>query len=322
MNLSLSVPPGSHRQDRHQFRDLDAGSRRVTRRRFVGAATVAVGAMAFPVAWSQAEATVRRERVNDGALTDVNVTLGRWPFRRLPLDEAPALVAKLRQHGVAQAWAGTFDGLLHKDLAAANARLAHDCRKHGRGMLIPFGSVNPTLPDWQEDIRRCAEVHGMPGIRLHPNYHGYTLDDPAFAKLLALAAERRLVVQIVADVEDERMHHRLARVPHLDAKPLSGLLKPLPGLCLVLLNWSRSVNLSLVKQLADAGVGFDIATLEGVGGVASLVQQVSTEQVLFGSHSPFFYFESSLLKMKESALPAEQAQAICTTNARRLLAKA
>ena len=238
----------------------------------------------------------------------------------MPLDETPALVARLRSHGVKQAWAGSFDGLLHKDIASANARLAEDCHKRGRGLLVPFGSVNPMLPAWEEDLRRCQEVHKMPGIRLHPNYHGYKLDDPAFARLLDLAGERGLIVQLVVTMEDERTQHRLMRVPHVDVAPLLALLASRPNLRIVLLNWSRGASSALSAKLSAAGkVYFDIATLEGVGGLANLFKQVLAERVVFGSYAPFFYFESALLKLKESALSEQQLSSVRAANARRLL---
>ena len=253
------------------------------------------------------------------ALVDTNISLSRWPFRRCPLDDTPALVAKLREHGVTQAWAGTFDGLLHKDLAAANARLAAECRAHA-GLLVPFGSVNPQLPDWEEDVRRCAEVHQMPGLRLHPNYHGYRLDDPAFARLLALAAERGLVVQLAVSLEDDRTQHPLLRVPPVDTAPLLALVKSLPKLRLQLLNAFRTLRGEpLLRLAATERVWFELATLEGVGGLANLLAQIPATQILFGSHAPFFYFEAAALKLKESALTAAQLTAIRSGNAEKLL---
>lgn len=255
-------------------------------------------------------------------ITDVSVNLSRWPFRRLKGDEPGELVAMLRQRGVTQAWAGSFDGLLHKDIGGVNERLAADCRRYGGMMLIPFGTVNPKLPDWEEDLRRCAEVHTMPGIRLHPNYHGYTLDDPDFARLLKLAAQRRMVVQLALKMEDDRVHHPLLRVPPVDASALADVLAGLPKLKLMILNGPGPLKPEAVARLSAAGVYFDIAMLEGITGVARLGAQIPMERVCFGSHFPFFTWESAKLKVAESGLPVERERAVLGENARQFLQNA
>jgi uncharacterized protein len=247
---------------------------------------------------------------------DTNVSLHRWPFRHVAGDDPMGLAARLRGRGVTEAWACSFDALLHRDMAAVNARIAADCRKYGADFLVPFGSVNPKLPDWPEDLRRCQEVHHMAGIRLYPNYHGYTLADPVFRELLAMAARRKLMVQIALVMEDERTQHPLLHAPPVDPAPLVDALSAAPGVRLMVLNGNRVVH---AKQLAASNVHFDIAMVEGVGGVARLAAEVTPERVLFGSHSPFFYFESAALKMQEAGLPDEQAKAIREGNARALL---
>lgn len=187
-------------------------------------------------------------------------------------------------------------------------------------MLIPFGTVNPALPFWEDDLRRCHERHHMPGIRLYPAWHGYRLDQPAFAALLKAAAAQGLIVQLALRLEDERTLHSLLRLHPIDLTPLVELVASLPRLRLVLLDHAGVSNVELLRKLVRAGqVYADIATVEGVGGVAQLLQAVPADRVLFGSHYPFFYYESALLKLRESKLEPAPERAIRRENAKRLL---
>ncbi|MCX6625974.1 MAG: amidohydrolase family protein [Acidobacteria bacterium] len=251
-------------------------------------------------------------------MIDVNVSLFRWPFRRLPAGDGPAVVKKLREQRVTQAWTGTFEALLDQDLTAANARLAAACRQLAPDLLVPFGAINPKSPGWRDDLQRCHDSHGMPGIRLHPGYHGYTLDDPAFAELLALAVEKHLLVEIALSMEDVRTQNPLFRVPPVDAAPLERLLGNGPRAGIVLLNARHG---SGARKLAASGrVYFDFSMVEGVGGVAKLAETVSSSRVVFGSNFPLFYFESTIGKIHEAGFAPAIETAVREGNARSLLA--
>lgn len=255
--------------------------------------------------------------MKDGqTIIDTNVYLSRWPFRRLNGDEPQELVGKMRRSGVVQAWCGSFDALLHHDIGAVNARLANDCRRYGNGMLLPFGTVNPALPDWREELRRCHEDHRMMGLRLFPGWHQYKIDDNAPAELIALATQRRMLVQIVVENEDERTQHPLVHVPPVNIAKLPALFRAIPDLRVQLLNVRGLLN-PAIKEIAQAGnVAFDFAMIEGVHGTRRLSELVGADKVVFGSYFPFYYWEAAALKVKEAEL---DAAAVFEGNAKRLL---
>jgi len=247
-------------------------------------------------------------------LTDCHVYLGASPFRQFEAEDAGKFAQSLQQRGVTEAWAGAFEGLLGRDVAEVNRGLAEKCRNT---LFRPCGTVNLALPEWQDDVKRCDEVHGMRVIRLHPNYHSYTLETAAFRELLALAAKHRLLVQIVVQMEDERTQHPRVQAAPVDLAPLAGIMREMKEARVMLLN----VNAAMVlRHLQDCpNVWLDFAMIEGVGGVENLLKTWPVERLVFGSFAPVFYWESALLKMRESALDDSQRHAIQRLNVERLL---
>jgi len=252
-------------------------------------------------------------------ITDTNISLFHWPFRRLPLDETDALVGKLRSLGISEAWAGSFEGILHRDIAGMNQRLADACRVHGE--LIPIGSINLELPGWEDDFSRCIDAHKMPGIRLHPNYHGYTLDDPRFTRLLELATAAGRFIQIAAALEDNRTQSSLVQVADVNLVPLIKLMTDIPAARLQILN--HNLRPPLLQQLGESpGVFFDTARVDGTDGVPKLVEIVPPGRVLYGSHSPFLIPEAALIRVHESDVLEEAAmKAVLSENAEHMAGK-
>jgi predicted TIM-barrel fold metal-dependent hydrolase len=288
---------------------------KVTRRKFLKRSLGA--AAACGLARSAAANDTRAE-----SITDTHAYLGHWPHRQLSSDDPPKLVADLRRKGVSQAWAGSFDGLFHKDIASVNQRLADACKRIGGSILIPFGTINPMLPDWEDDIRRCHETFHMPGVRLHPTYHGYTLDDSRFAKLLELAAARGLIVQLVTWMESNQHLLLNPHMPAANIKPLAERISLLPRLKVIVANCSYSSQSESLRALVkNHQVYFDLGRANGAA-TKQLINMRSPERVMFGSTGPLHSTEESLSQLNGIQVSREVHRQIGSANAAALLALA
>ncbi len=257
---------------------------------------------------------------SDTPVIDTNVYIGPNPFHVVPLENPDKLAAALRATGITSAWAAPMESLLHRDLDVINARHAKTCLKQGNKLFTAIGSINPMLPDWQESLRRCDEIHQMPGIRLHPSYHAYTLDEPEFKKLLTEASKRNLLIQIAPHMEDRRTQNPSVTVQATDPTPLLKLLPNFQGLRIQITNGLRTItNKKLQTDLAKLGVHFDISMLESVAGIARCT--IPENRLCYGSYAPVFIPESASLKVKESRadLSKKRLTALLHGNAEKLL---
>lgn len=252
-------------------------------------------------------------------ITDVNVWLSRWPTRRLPLDDTPQLVATLRSLHITDAWCASLDGLLHRDLRSVNRRTVAECQQHGPGLLRPVAVINPTLPGWQADLEDCQQLE-IQILRLMPGWHGYDLSSPHFRQLLQSAQQARMLVQICLRLEDPRIQHTLLQIPDIDASPLLAPEITAIGCPLMLLNALASTTPDLAARLAaNAGIGFDIAMLEGLAGLERLTTTLPGNRIHYGSYSPVFAPHAASLKLQESQLPAPLQTLITRDNSTELL---
>ncbi|MCA9173535.1 MAG: amidohydrolase family protein [Planctomycetales bacterium] len=297
------------------------GKQTMDRRELLGSACLGAGALWMGTRAAQADPQDRSsESAAQPPLIDTHVSLFQWPFRRLPLDEPAKLVARLRQLGVQQAWASSFAGLLHRDLAAANLQLTEACQQFPE--LVAIGVVNPALPGWLADVRLCDETLKMPGVRLFPSFHGYALSDERVERLLDEAAQRGLLVQVAVQLEDPRTQPSLVRTTAVDLGPLPELLKRRPHLRVQLLGAAlREIDNQLAKT---PNACFDTSRMDGTDAVARLVQRVGAERALLGSHAPFLIPDSAVIRVRESTLGAtglgaDAVLAVCHGNAKRLL---
>jgi len=183
--------------------------------------------------------------------------------------------------------------------------------------IIPFPSVSPADPQAAENVRVAAE-EGFRGLKFHPYYQDFDLDDEEMDPVYAAMEERGLIC-----ICHTGFDHAYPFVRRADPSRVRNVLQRFPRLAFVATHlgawrdWERAE-----KELPGANLWIDTSySLEFMSpeDARRLILCFPSDRVLFGSDSPWADQGRSLALLKSLSLGASREEAITSANARALL---
>ena len=185
--------------------------------------------------------------------------------------------------------------------------------------LTFFPSVHPDDPEAAAQIRIIAE-EGFKGIKLHPYYQEFILDEDRMFPLYEEIQKHGLVLLVHTgfDIAYERIRvagpERIVRV--IEAFPALKLVASHLG---AWEDWGRVQEHLVGRPLyMDVSYSFDFV---GEDRAREIILDHPAEYVLFGSDSPWGSQPVTLERLKRMGLPSERFRAIVSENACRLLGR-
>ena len=114
-----------------------------------------------------------------------------------------------------------FDAILRRALAIRSGELGEEAAR----MILTFGALHPSDPALIRHIDALLAA-GIKGIKLHPYYQGFALDDPAMAPFFASVRDAGLIVVCHCGEDPGYLDERIVCGP----KEIEILLRRVPGL--------------------------------------------------------------------------------------------
>ncbi len=205
-------------------------------------------------------------------------------------------------------------------------RTALEIRDGARGeeaarTIVPLASVHPADPSFAAHLKAIADA-GIPGIKLHPYYQGFRLDDPSVFPFFEAVRDLGLVV-----ISHCGYDHGFRGVPmSCGPKEIAALLSAVPGLgprfVAAHLGGREGNPPGATDLLLGTGCLIDTACLEMLQDDPDAIRVMETwpaDRIVFGTDYPWNR-QGRLVDWVKAHRPSQAEQdAIFHANAERLL---
>ncbi len=182
--------------------------------------------------------------------------------------------------------------------------------------LIAFGSVFPDSPDALEELERIHAL-GLKGVKFHPDYQGFCVDDPKMKPLYRKIAALGLITVFHAGF-DYGFPPPYGATPEKMATALTWFDSPV-----VAAHWGGvGCGEGVLRHLCGTDVYLD--TSFGYGTMPKyyakkIVERHGTDRILFGTDTPWHTAPMELRLLHSLGLSPSEMDGITCGNACRLL---
>jgi len=198
-----------------------------------------------------------------------------------------------------------FDAILSWSTSLASSR------------LIPFASVHPDDPDLVAHVNAVAAA-GLRGIKLHPYYQHYKLDEPRLEPIFDTADKAGLVVLVHCGFDIAFPRDRVG-----DPARVRAVADNWPGLKIIAAHLGGWMDYDEVeKWLLGRPITLDTSACFGYVDDARMKRMLlahPADCIVFGSDSPWFGQAETIDRLRGLQFPADLERAMFHDNAARLL---
>jgi hypothetical protein len=190
------------------------------------------------------------------------------------------------------------------------------CKKIGTERIIPFPSFHPYDPDFKDRIDEIKR-EGFKGIKFHPYYQNFTIDEEKIFPVYKKIADENLILVMHTGFDFAFQRIRIA-----DPEKILTIIKKFPSLKLVTTHlgaWEQweEVEQFLLGKPIYMEISFSLEFLDDT--VKKIISNHPAEYILFGTDSPWTDQQNSVSLLKGLQLGEEKEAHIFRDNAVKLL---
>lgn len=183
--------------------------------------------------------------------------------------------------------------------------------------IFCFGTVHPDAPDAAEEVARIAEL-GLRGIKLHPDFQKFLIDDPKLYPIYEAASSLSLPITFHVGRDPDSV-----QVPYATPSGIARISSLFPDLTIIAAHMGGARMSDEVEQtLAGKNVYLD-TSLSNVfcppDQFIRIVRKHGSERILFGSDCPWQSPLEEFRWIERLGLSSADRENIYWNNAARLL---